>query len=88
VLRNSVRQFVLEPSLSECWGNGRGLGSSVCVRSPGARALSEGSGDDEERRCELREVACGSFDFELVRSYFVSSYFVLQVSDYVAPTAQ
>jgi hypothetical protein len=66
-----LRQVVLEPSLRECWGNGRRLGSSVCVRLPGVRALSGRSGNDEEGRCELREFVRGSFEFELVMFYFV-----------------
>jgi hypothetical protein len=50
--------------MSESWGNGRGLGSSVCVRVREVRALSGRGGNDDERRRELRDVVRGSFDFE------------------------
>jgi hypothetical protein len=70
-LHSGVRQFVLEPPLSECRGNGRGLGSSVCVRVRELRALSGRSADEEECCCELREFIRGSFDFELVMSIVV-----------------
>ena len=70
-LHSVLRQFVLEPSPRECWGNGRGLGGSVCVRVRGVRALSGGSGCDGERRCELHELVRDRFDFGLVMLIFV-----------------